>query len=239
MPRVILKQSKKDSTSELKNNMLQAGVLFGHHVSKLHPKMKPYIYGMRNMIHIIDPDKCLEGLNKAIEFLEKIKKEGKKVLVVGTRVHIRDLTEDLANACGFYYISQRWLGGTLTNFPVIVKRIEYWQDLEKKKVEGYFDKYTKKEKMEIDEEIEKLKSQFLGIKDMRKLPDAIIILDLQRNYTAAEEAHRKGIPIVGIVDTNIDPTIIDYPIPANDDAYSSVKFIVEKLKEGILNMTQK
>jgi small subunit ribosomal protein S2 len=226
------KISKIDD-KDLEKQMSEAGVFFGHDVSKLHPKMKPNVAGIKNMVYIIDSKKTIEGLNNAIKFLNNLLKEDKKVLVVGTRVHIKELAEDLAIAGGFFLVKHRWLGGTFTNFPELLKRINYLKDLEKKREEGYYEKYTKKEKMEIDRKINELNEKFGGIKEMTKIPDTIIVLDAKKDEIAIDEAKKRGIPVISIVDTDQDPTPIDYPIPANNDAYSSVKFIVEQIKNGI------
>ena len=226
------KISKIDD-KDLEKQMSDAGVFFGHNVSKLHPKMKPFVSRIKNMVYIIDSIKTMEGLNGAIKFLNNLIKENKKILVVGTRIHIKNLTEDLAMAGGFFFVKNRWLGGTFTNFPELLKRINYLKDLEKKREDGYYEKYTKKERADIDREISDLNEKFCGIKEMTSIPDAIIVLDAKKDEISVDEAKKRGIPVISIVDTDQDPSLIDYPIPANNDAYSSVKFIVEQIKSGI------
>jgi len=219
--------------TDLEKQMLEAGVFFGHESSSLNPKMKVYTQGMKNMIYIIDSEKTIKKLNEAIKFLKESIKEEKKILVVGTRVHLQNLTENLAETGNFFFIKNRWLGGTFTNFTEILKRIDYLKDLETKKEQGAFDKYTKKEKAGIDKEIQELNEKFGGIKEMKKVPDVIIVLDIKKDKIALDEARKRGIPAIAIVDTDEDPSLVDYIIPANNDAYSSVKFIVEYIKKQI------
>jgi len=217
--------------------MIQAGVHFGHSPSKLHPKMKPYLYGIRNTINIIDLDKTAEKLEEALSFIEKLIEEDKSVVLVGTKVQIRDLTERVGEECNFPYVAERWIGGTFTNFDNISKRIDHLKDLEKEQEEGEFEKYTKKERLDIEEEIEKLKRKFGGLKDLKGIPEAIFVLDMKRDNLAVKEAKKKGVKIVGIADTDVDPSLADHPIPANDDAISSVEYILDKV-EQIVNKTR-
>ncbi len=214
--------------------MAKAGLHFGHKTSKTHPKMLPFIFGMRNTIHVIDLEKAKEKFLEALKFLEKAAKEGKNILFVGTKIQIRDLVKNLATELGYPYVTYRWIGGTFTNFEEIKKRVEYLKELEKKKESEEWEKYTKREKREIEEEIEKLKEKFEGIRNLEKLPDIVFVCDMVKDNLAVKEARRKGIKIVAISDTNADPTLADYPIPANDDAISSVKYILEKVKKAIL-----
>jgi len=219
--------------------MAKAGLHFGHRTSKTHPKMKSFIYGMRNTIHVIDLEKTREKLIEALKFIEQLVKEKKTILFVGTKVPIRELVKKVAMETGFPYIVSRWIGGTFTNFQEIKKRVEYLKELEKKRKEGELEKYTKRERMEIEEEIEKLNEKFGGIKNLEKLPDAIFVCDMVKDKLAVNEAKRKGVKIIAISDTNADPTLADYPIPANDDAISSVKYILERVKETILREKEK
>lgn len=227
-------------TNDIKTNlniedMARAGLNFGHTVSRLHPKMKSYVAGIKNNVHIIDLEKTASEFERALKFISNLVSQGKTILFVGTKVQIKELLKSTAESCGMPYVKDRWLGGTFTNFETISKRVQYFKDLESKKAHGDFEKYTKKERMNFDKELELLKNKFEGIKNMSKLPEAVLILDLKKDDTCAREAKRKGIKIVGIVDTNIDPTLADYPIPANDDAISSVKYILDKIREAILN----
>ncbi len=214
--------------------MAEAGLHFGHKTSKLHPKMKPYIFGVRNGISVIDLEKTKEKLKEALNFIAKLISENKILLFVGTKVSVKELVKNLAQELNLPYITERWLGGTFTNFQTIKKRIEYFKELEKKKSEGELEKYTKKEKAQFEEKIKKLEKKFGGIKNLERLPDAIFVIDTKKDYLAVKEAREKGIKVIGICDTNADPTQVDYPIPANDDSVSSVKYILEKVKEAII-----
>lgn len=213
--------------------MSQAGVQFGHKVSKLHPKMKPFVSGVKNNVNIIDLEKSLKEFDRALKFIEKLVAEKKTILFVGTKIQVKNLVKQAAEECGQPYVTERWLGGTITNFETIQKRVEYFKDLEKKRASGELEKYTKKERLNFDKELAGLKIKFEGIKNMQKLPDAVIIFDLKKDETCAREAKKRGIKIIGLVDTNINPDIANYPIPANDDAISSVKYILEKIKQVI------
>lgn len=218
--------------------MMKAGLHFGHRISKLHPKMKPYVLGVKSTVHIIDLDKTAERFNEALEFIKKLISEEKVLLLVGTKIQLKDLTRETAEDCELPYINERWLGGTFTNFGTILKRIEYYRELERKKKEGELEKYTKKERLEIDKELQRLKIKFEGIKNINKLPEVVLILDVRKDELAVKEARKKGIKIIGIVDTNVDPSLVDYPIPASDDSISSVKYILDKVKEVILKSKQ-
>jgi small subunit ribosomal protein S2 len=219
--------------------MAKVGLHFGHKTSKVHPKMFPFIFGVRNNIHIIDLEKTKEKFEEALKFIQNLVLQNKVILFVGTKPQIKDLVKEIATELGFPYVNERWLGGTFTNFEVIKKRAEYLKDLEKKKAEGFFEKYTKKERAEIEKKIQKLQKKFGGIKNLEKLPDAIFVCDMVKDKLAVKEAREKGVKIIAISDTNADPTLADYPIPANDDAISSVKYILEKVKEVILKIKQK
>ncbi|XOA43176.1 MAG: 30S ribosomal protein S2 [Candidatus Nealsonbacteria bacterium] len=218
--------------------MAKAGVHFGHKSSKLHPKMGPYLYGVRNGIHIIDLKETKEKLEKALKFIENLISENKVLLVVGTKIQIKDLVKNFAKECGLLYVSERWLGGTFTNFEVIKKRINHFKELEDKRAKGELEKYTKRERAKIDLELKNFERKFGGIKDMEDLPDAILILSMEKDNLVVKEAIKRNIKIIAISDSNTDPTLADYPIPANDDAVSSVKYILEKVKEVILKARQ-
>jgi len=215
--------------------MEKAGVNFGHKVSKLHPKMKEYVSGMKNGVHIFDLEKTSKELSKALTFISKVVSDGKSIIFVGTKIQLRAIIQDAAKEIGLPYVTERWLGGTFTNFETIQKRVNYFKDLEKKKETGELGKYTKKEQLNFDKEIAKLKIKFDGIRNMAKLPEAVFIFGLDKDITCAREAKRKGIKIISIVDTNVNPDIVDYIIPANDDAISSIRYIIDKVKETILN----
>jgi len=206
--------------------MLKAGVHFGHRVSKWSPKMEQYIFTARNNIHIIDLEKTREKLEEALKFIQGIKNKKGIILFVGTKVAAKEITRQMAQECQMPYVVDKWIGGTLTNFGVISKRLEHFRDLEKKKESGELKKYTKKEQHEFGLELQKLDKQFGGIKAMIRLPDALLVVDIHKEKLAVKEANMKKIPVIGLCDTNADPEIIDYPIPANDDASSSLKLIL-------------
>ncbi len=208
---------------------------FGHSVSRLHPKMKPFVSGIKNNVHMIDMEKSAKEFEQTLKYILNLAADGKTILFVGTKIQARALVKNAAESCRMPYVVERWLGGTITNFETILKRVQYFKDLESKKAYGDFEKYTKKERLLFDRELESLKKKFEGIRNMVKLPDAVFILDMKKDIIVAREAKRKGIKIIGVVDTNIDPTLADYIIPANDDAISSIKYILEKIQETILN----
>ncbi|PIS17305.1 MAG: 30S ribosomal protein S2 [Candidatus Nealsonbacteria bacterium CG09_land_8_20_14_0_10_42_14] len=213
--------------------MTRQGLHFGHRTSKINPKMQPFLFGVRDTIHIIDVEKTKEKLIEALEFVQKLTAEGKTLMLVGTKVQIKDVVREAAEAGGFYYVVERWLGGTFTNFGSIFKRIEYFKDLERKKTAGELEKYTKKERADIDEELREFERKFGGIKNLTRLPDAIFVCDMIKDKLAVKEARAKGIKVIGICDTNADPTLADFPVPASDDAISSVKYILDKVQEAI------
>ena len=221
------------------DEMIKASVCFGHRTSRLHPKMRPYICGIKNTTHIIDLEKTAQHLKKALEYIQEITSQGKNLLLVGTKIPIKKLVEETAKEINLPYVNERWLGGTFTNFETIKKRIEYYKELEKKKESGELEKYTKKERIKIDQELKELEKKFKGIKNMEKLPEAVFVLDMKKDALAVKEARMKGIKVIGIADTNVDPTLADFPIPANDDAISSVKYILDKTKEVIMKTKPK
>lgn len=214
--------------------MLNAGLHFGHKFTKLHPKMEPYLAGMKNTVHVIELEKTIEKLKDALFFIKQLSKEGKIILFVGTKPQHQETIKAIAKECSFPYMINRWVGGAFTNFETIKKRVEYLNELEAKKNSEEFKEYTKKERSDIEKEIKKLEMKFGGIKNMQNLPDAIFVIDMKKDKLAIKEARMKGIKIIAIADTNVDPTLVDYPIPANDDAISSVKYILEKVKDAIL-----
>lgn len=226
---------KKSSVLNVEE-MSKAGLNFGHNVSRLHPKMKPFVAGIKSNVHMIDLEKSAKEFEVALEFISKLAAEGKTLLFVGTKIQMKVLTKNAATAAGMPYVIERWLGGTFTNFETISKRVAHLKDLESQKAKGEFEKYTKYEQMMLNEEIEALTKKFEGIKHMPKLPEAVLILDMKKDIAVAREAKRKGITIVGVVDTNIDPTLANYPIYANDDSVSSIKYILEKISETIVGV---
>ncbi len=214
--------------------MAEAGLHFGHRTSKVHPKMKPYIEGVRNTIHILNLEKTKEEFEKTLKYLQETVSEGKLVLFVGTKIQFKQIIKDAAEEMGMPYIAGRWLGGTFTNFNTLKKRIEYFKELESKKSKGELEKYTKKERADMDKELKDLEIKFGGVKNMAGLPEAIFVLDMKKDFLAIKEAKTKGVKVIGIADTNADPSLADYIIPANDDAISSVRFILDKVKEAVV-----
>ncbi len=216
--------------------LLEAGVHFGHRTHRWNPKMKRYIYGGRNGIYIIDLHQTLKLFEDARKFIQDVVSQGETVLFVGTKKQAQDAVEGAAKQCGMYFVSQRWLGGMLTNYRTIQTRIARLRELEKMEADGVFEQLTKKEASKLREEREKLERVLGGIKDMPKLPGAIYIVDLKKERIALLEARKLEIPIVAIVDTNCDPDEVDYVIPGNDDAIRAIKLISGKIAEAILEV---
>ncbi len=214
--------------------LLEGGVHFGHHTRKWNPKMGKFIYGARNGIYIIDLAKSAQKIEEAYLALKKIVDENGKVLFVGVKPQCKAVVEEQALRSGSFYITNRWLGGTLTNFKTIQSRIRRLKELEAKELDGSYDRLTKKEVALLKKEHEKLSKNLEGIKEMRKLPNAVIVIDPQIEHNAVAEAHKLGIPVFGIADTNSDPDVLDFPIPANDDALRSVKLIITVLADAIV-----
>ncbi len=221
------------------SEMTEAGLHFGHRTSRIHPKIKPYIIGVKNTVHVFDLEQTAEKLEKALGYIEKLISEDKKILFVGTKVQVKNLLKETAEECKMPYIHERWLGGTFTNFGTMKKRIDHFKELEGEKERGELEKYTKKERLGIDKKLAKLEIKFGGIKNIIGLPDAVFVLDMKKDSLAVKEAIMKNIPVIAIADTNVDPNLADYPIPANDDAISSVKYILEKVKSAIINKKNK
>jgi len=228
-----MEKTKKVEFNLDTEEMARAGLHFGHKTSRVHPKMMPYLDGVRNTIHIIDIEKTKEKLSEALRFIQQLISENKILLIVGTKVQVKGLVKGLVQELALPYVTERWLGGTFTNFETIRKRVEYFKDLERKKKAGELEKYTKKERAKIDQELRDLEIKFGGIKDLERLPDAILVLDMKKDDLAVKEARMKGIKVIAISHSNTDPTLADYPIPANDDAISSVKYILDKVAEVI------
>jgi small subunit ribosomal protein S2 len=233
MVKTSKKKSKETDFGIKPEEMAKAGLHFGHRASKRHPKMEPFLYGVRNNVHIIDLEKSAEKLKEALHFIQELIGDGKTILFVGTKIQVKDLVKETAIDCDMPYITDRWLGGTFTNFKTLQKRIDYFKELEKKKEAGELEKYTKKEISEIEKELQELEKKFSGIKNLTQIPEAIFVLDMKKDSLAIKEARKKGVKVVAISDTNVDPSLADYPIPANDDAISSVKYILEKVKKAI------
>ena len=218
--------------------LLEAGVHFGHQTRRWNPKMKRYIFTERNGIYIIDLQKTVKKVEEAYNFTKNLAADGGKILFVGTKKQAQDSVKEEAERSGMYYVNQRWLGGTLTNFETIQKRIKRLKDIEKMQENGTFDVLPKKEVVQLKKELERLEKFLGGIKDMKELPDALFIIDPRKERIAVAEARKLNIPIIGIVDTNCDPDEIDVVIPANDDAIRAVKLLTSKMADAILEAKQ-
>ena len=215
------------------NYLLEAGVHFGHQKRRWNPKMKEYIYTTRDDIYIIDLQKTAKCMEKAYEALKTIAENDGKILFVGTKKQAQEAAEENATRTNMYFINERWLGGTLTNFKTIKSRIRRMEEIEKMEADGTFDLLPKKEVAGLRKEYEKLNKNLRGIRDMKKIPDALIIVDPRKEEIAIKEARILGIPVFGIVDTNCDPDMVDYVIPGNDDAVRSVKLVIGALTNAI------
>jgi len=214
--------------------LLESGAHFGHQTSHWNPRMKKYIFTKRNGIHIIDLEQTATMLEEACKFVKELVADGGKILFVGTKKQAQDIIEEEAKRCEMYYINQRWVGGVLTNFSAIQSRIDYLVKLEDQQAKGDFARLPKKEASKLGEEIEKLNKNMGGFKEMTNLPDALFIIDPVKEKIAIVEAQKLGIPIIAVVDTNCLPDIIDYPIPANDDAIRAIKLITGKIANAVI-----
>jgi small subunit ribosomal protein S2 len=218
--------------------LLEAGVHFGHQTRRWNPKMKKYIFTERNGIYIIDLQKTVKKVEEAYKWVKELAANGGTVLFVGTKKQAQDSVKEEAIRSGMYYVNQRWLGGTLTNFETIQKRIARLKDIERMAEDGTFEVLPKKEVVQLKKQQERLEKFLGGIKDMKKIPDALFIIDPRKERIAVAEAHKLNIPIVGMVDTNCDPDEIDVVIPANDDAIRAVKLLTGKMADAILEAKQ-
>jgi small subunit ribosomal protein S2 len=216
-------------------DLLGSGAHFGHVTRKWHPNYEPFVLMERNGVHIINLEETVKHLNTAIEFVKKVVGKNGEILFVGTKKQAKDIVQQEADRCGMFYIVERWLGGTLTNFSTIKKSIKRLKALEKEG-SSIYENLTKKEIQMLNRERLKLSDQHRGIKDMRRLPDAIVIVDVDREITALEEAIRLEIPVIAIVDTNCDPRIVDYPIPANDDSIRTIQLIISAIVDAIVEV---
>ncbi len=218
--------------------LLEAGVHFGHQTRRWNPKMKPYIYTERNGIYIIDLQKSVGMVDDAYNAVVNLVKDGGKILFVGTKKQAQDAIRTEAERCGMYYVNERWLGGMLTNFRTIQSRIRRMKDIEEMAADGTFDVLPKKEVLQLKKELEKLQKNLGGIREMKKLPDAIFIVDPKKERICVQEAHTLHIPLIGICDTNCDPEELAYVIPGNDDAIRAVKLIVSKMADAVVEANQ-
>lgn len=218
--------------------LLEGGVHFGHQTRRWNPKMKPYIFTERNGIYIIDLEQTVKKVEEAYNFLRDVAMKGGNILFVGTKKQAQDSIREEAERCDMFFINNRWLGGTLTNYSTIKTRINRLKELEEMKVNGMFDVLPKKEVAKLNLELEKLEKNLGGIKEMPKLPDAIFVVDPKKEHLAVAEARRLHIPIVAIVDTNCDPEEVDYVIPGNDDAIRAIKLITAKMGDAVMEGRQ-
>ena len=236
---------RKNNQMEEKNmsvismkQLLEAGVHFGHQTRRWNPKMAPYIYTERNGIYIIDLQKSVGKVDEAYNAIADIAANGGTILFVGTKKQAQDAIQTEAERCGMYYVNERWLGGMLTNFKTIQSRIARLKAIETMQEDGTFDVLPKKEVIALKKELEKLQKNLGGIKDMKKIPDAIFVVDPKKERICVQEAHTLGIPLIGIADTNCDPEELDYVIPGNDDAIRAVKLIVSKMADAVIEANQ-
>ena len=222
------------SQAELVKALVDAGVHFGHRVSRWNPKMEPYIHGKRNMIHIIDVKETIKGLLRARKLLANVVASGKDILFVGTKRQARHAVEDEAKRCGMHYVSERWLGGTLTNFRTIRARLNRLDELEKLWETGQIETYSKKMKATLQREMEKIKANLSGIRKMERMPGVMFIIDTRREHIAVKEAKKLGVKTIALIDTDSDPDLIDLPIPGNDDAMKAIEIITRELADAVI-----
>ncbi len=218
--------------------LLEAGVHFGHQTRRWNPKMAPYIYTERNGIYIIDLQKSVGKVDEAYKAVSDIAADGGSILFVGTKKQAQEAVKEEAQRCGMYYVNERWLGGMLTNFKTIQSRIKRLKDIERMSEDGTFDVLPKKEVVNIKKEWDKLEKNLGGIKEMKRIPDAIFVVDPKKEKICVQEAHSLGITLIGIADTNCDPEELDYVIPGNDDAIRAVKLIVSKMADAVIEANQ-
>ena len=218
--------------------LLEAGVHFGHQTRRWNPKMAPYIYTERNGIYIIDLQKTVKKLEEAYNFVKDLSGNGQSLLFVGTKKQAQDAIREEAARCGMYYVNARWLGGMMTNFKTMRTRVDRLNQLKAMQEDGTFDMLPKKEVIKLKKEWEKLEKNLGGIKEMKKIPDAIFIVDPKKERICVQEAHTLGVPLIGICDTNCDPEELDYIIPGNDDAIRAVKLIVSAMADAVIEANQ-
>ncbi|HXV19203.1 MAG TPA: 30S ribosomal protein S2 [Candidatus Omnitrophota bacterium] len=226
-------------SKELIQSLLEAGVHFGHQTKKWNPKMKPFIFGEKNGVHIIDLEKTADHLTRACNFLREVASQGSPILFVGTKTQAQEIIRQEAQRCNMFFVSNRWLGGMLTNYSTVRNSVRRYKQLIQMREDGTFEALTKKEIAEIEKEITKLEKNLAGVAEMTRLPGAVFIVDEKKEGIAVKEANRLGIPVVAIVDTDSDPNAVQYPIPGNDDAIRSVKLLTSIVVDSILEGQQK
>ena len=218
--------------------LLEAGVHFGHQTKRWNPRMKEYIFGERNGLYIIDLQKTLKMFKEASKFVTDLTGQGKVILFVGTKRQAQDAIAEEANRCGMFYINQRWLGGLLTNWITVQKSVKRLQELDEMATDGRYELLTKKEVIRLERERKHLQANLAGIKNMRRLPDALFVVDSNNEAIAVKEARKLGIPVVAVVDTNCDPTVVDYVIPGNDDALRAIRLFTSKISDSVVEGVQ-
>jgi small subunit ribosomal protein S2 len=220
--------------AELVKSLVDAGVHFGHRVSRWNPKMEAYIHGKRNMIHILDVKETIKGLFRAKKLVQNMVASGKDVLFVGTKRQARFAIEEEAKRCGMHYVNERWLGGTLTNFRTIRARLNRLEELEKLFATGQIETYSKKMKSTLQREMVKIKNNLDGIRKMERMPGVMFIIDTRREHIAVKEARKLGVPTIALIDSDSDPDLIDLPIPGNDDAMRAIEIIMKELADSVI-----
>ena len=225
---------EQQTQADLVKGLVDAGVHFGHRVSRWNPKMQPYIKGKRNMIHIIDVKETMKGLIRARKLVQQTVAQGKDILFVGTKRQARHAVQEEAGRCGMHYVVERWLGGTLTNFRTIRARLNRLEELEKLWATGQIDTYSKKMKSTLQRERDKIKANLEGIRKMERMPGIMFIIDTRREHIAVKEARKLGVPTIALIDTDSDPDLIDLPIPGNDDAMRAIEIILHELSEAVI-----
>ena len=219
---------------EIIKKLLEAGVHFGHQTRRWNPKMKRFIFGQRSGIYIIDLEKTVDALNKARDFVHTLTVKGGRVLLIGTKKQAQEVMKSEAMRSGMYYVTNRWRGGLLTNYQTVKKSVQRMITIEKMSENGIFERLTKKEIARLTKELDKLQKDLMGIRDMERLPDAVFIVDTKNEEIAVKEAIKLHIPIIGLIDTNCDPDFVDYPIPGNDDALKSIRFVASLITDSII-----
>ncbi len=213
--------------------MFKQGLHWGHKTSRWHPRIKPFLHGIHRNIHVFDLNKTYDYFSDALDYLKDIASQKKTILLIGTRGQEKEFIKEVSQELGLPGIWEEWVGGTFTNFKEVTKRIKYFKDLEEKEASGELEKYTKKERHEFAKEYMKMAKKWQGIKNLEKLPDAVFLTNIYDNALALKESRSMHIPVVAIIDSNTNTTLVDYPIPANDDAITSIRYIVGKVKEAI------
>lgn len=232
--KIAPKKATKKTIDVSLEALLESGAHFGHQVRRWNPKIRDYVYGAQDGVHIFDLVKTKAALEEALEEIKKAKNAGKSILLLGTKKQIKEKVEEIAKECNISWVNERWLGGTITNFDQIKKSITKLDDLKTNMAGGGFAKFTKKERVLIDREIARLERFFGGISTLKEKPDMIIVVDIRREATAIREARRKGVITVGIVDTNADPEDVDFPIPMNDDATKALVYVLDLIRDTLL-----